>query len=383
MKKTRLFITVPLAAALLCSCSGNKKEVTDFAADFARKVQAGQVDSLKMVYPQIEDADSIAVTFVADSLRVDDTDKDGVYNVSYGNGVAVTVRMDGDGRMTVLDSRGLFAYPKEKEQFARKTGALKGDLTDVEKAKRMVIVDLMAEDIYSRYSDKRKNAIVNLGLTITKDIMFMMDEGAAHYTLKNTTDRPIKGSEYTVTWEDSYIGSGIEDTSYRTETGKDIPANGTVKFPFAFTGHAGSSISKITMKELSNKEFMADYTPVGNEYEAYVKEHGDEVSAAGKKLSDGPYHIQGKLGGKYSVHITLDKGMKQGSYYYDKMGPSARLELKVLDFNPKTGKLILEEHNDKGQVTGTFTGTLSSTGFVGQMTSYQGKIYDFKMTVTE
>lgn len=184
MKKTRLFITVPLAAALLCSCSGNKKEVTDFAADFARKVQAGQVDSLKMVYPQIEDADSIAVTFVADSLRVDDTDKEGVYNVSYGNGVAVTVRMDGDGRMTVLDSRGLFAYPKEKEQFARKTGALNGDLTDAEKAKRMAIVDLMAEDIYSRYSDKRKNAIVNLGLTITKDIMFRMDEGAGHYTLK-------------------------------------------------------------------------------------------------------------------------------------------------------------------------------------------------------
>ncbi len=267
-----MFITVPLAAALLCSCSGNKKEVTDFAADFARKVQSGQVDSLKMVYPQIEDADSIAVTFVADSLRVDDTDKEGVYNVSYGNGVAVTVRMDGDGRMTVLDSRGLFAYPKEKEQFAIKTGALNGDLTDAEKAKRMVIVDLMAEDIYSRYSDKRKNAIVNLGLTITKDIMFMMDEGAGHYTLKNTTDRPIKGSEYTVTWEDSYIGSGIEDTRYRTETGKDIPANGTVKFPFAFTGHAGSSISKITMKELSNEEFMAGYTPVGNEYEAYVKD---------------------------------------------------------------------------------------------------------------
>ena len=375
MKKTRLFITVPLAAALLCSCSGNKKEVTDFAADFARKVQAGQVDSLKMVYPQIEDADSIAVTFVADSLRVDDTDKEGVYNVSYGNGVAVTVRMDGDGRMTVLDSRGLFAYPK--------TGALNGDLTDAEKAKRMAIVDLMAEDIYSRYSDKRKNAIVNLGLTITKDIMFRMDEGAGYYTLKNTTDRPIKGNEYTITWEDVHMMSLEDDTRYRTETGKDIPANGTVKFPVEFTEYAGSSISKITMKELSNEEFMAGYTPVGNEYEAYVKEHGDEVSAAGRKLSDGPYHIQGKLDGKYAVHITLDKGMKQGSYYYDKMGPSARLELKVLDFNPKTGKLILEEHNDMGQVTGTFTGTLSSTGFVGQMTSYQGKIYDFNMTVTD
>ena len=45
--------------------------------------------------------------------------------------MAVTVRMDGDGRMMVLDSRGLFAYPKEKEQFARKTGALKGDRKSV------------------------------------------------------------------------------------------------------------------------------------------------------------------------------------------------------------------------------------------------------------
>lgn len=49
MKKTQLFVAVPLAAALLCSCSGNKKEVSDFAADFARKVQVGQIDSLKMV----------------------------------------------------------------------------------------------------------------------------------------------------------------------------------------------------------------------------------------------------------------------------------------------------------------------------------------------
>lgn len=383
MKKTGLFLAVPLTAAVLCSCSGKHKEVADFAADFARKAQAGQVDSLKTVYPQIEDADSIAIKFVADSLSVEDTDNEGIYRVNFGGGVTATVRMDENGRMTVADTKGLFAYPKEKVQFAEKTGALKGEMTDAEKAKRMTIVDLMAEDIYEKYSAKRKNAVVNLGFTVTRDIMFMMDTGAGYYTLKNTTDEPVKGSEYTITWEDAYIGMGGDRTSHRTQTGKDIPANGTVRFPIQFTGHDSSSISKITMKELSNEEFMAIYTPVGNEYEAFIKENGDAISNAGKKLGDGPYYIQGKLGGKYAVHITLKQGMKDGLYYYDKNGPTAKLELKVQDFNPKTGKLKLEEHNDKGQVTGTFTGTLSETSFVGKMTSFQGKVYDFDMKVTK
>lgn len=382
-KKTQTFLAVAFVAAMMVSCSGKEKKVADFATDFAHKVQTGQMYSLKMVYPQIENADSVAINFVADSLRVEKTDEKGIFKVNYGSGVTAVVKMDDNGQMSIAETKGVFAYPKAKEKFAEKVGALKGEFNDVEKAKRMAIVDLIAEDIYEDYSSRRKNAIVNLGFTITRDIMFAMEAGEGYYTLKNTTDMPIKGSEYTITWNDYYMGWGHDESKYRTQTGKDIPANGTVRIPSQFTGHEGSNLSKITMKELSNEEFMDTYTPVGNEYEAYVKEHGDDVKNVTKKLHDGPYKIKGKLGGKYAVHITIEKGMKTGSYYYDKNGSGATLALKVQDFNPKTGKLILEEQNDKGQVTGTFNGTLSSTSYIGQMTSFQGKTYDFDMEVTE
>lgn len=382
-KKTQTSVAVAFVAALMVSCTGKEKQVADFATDFAHKVQAGQMDFLKMVYPQIENADSVAINFVADSLRVEKTDEEGIFKVNYGSGATALVKMDPEGRMSVTETKGVFAYPKAKEKFAEKVGALKGDFNDVEKAKRMAIVDFLAEDIYEDYSARRRNAIVNLGFTVTRDIMFAMEEGEGYFTLKNTTDMPIKGSEYTITWNDYYMGMGVEESKYRTQTGKDIPANGTVRITSSFTGHAGSDITKITMKELSNEEFMDTYTPVGNEYEAYVKEHGDDVKNVTKKLGDGPYHIKGKLGGKYAVHITIEKGMKTGYYYYDKNGAGATLALKVQDFNPKTGKLILEEQNDKGQVTGTFNGTLTSTSYIGQMTSFQGKIYDFDMEVTE
>lgn len=382
MNTTKVLATACVATLLLCSCDGKKKEVETFATNFARNVEDGDIEALKSVYPQIEEADSIALEFNPDSLKVDKTDKENVYSIYYGNGVSATVSMKDDGSMEVTETKGIFAYPDAKEEFAKNIGALKGDLTDSDKAKRMTLVDFIAEDIYHNYSEKRKHAIVNKGATITKDIMFMMDAGSGYYTLMNTTDEPIKGDEYTITWEDIYLAAMVDETNHRVETGKDIPAHGTVKIPFQFSGHSQSSITKITMKELSNEEFMKTYTPKGNEYKEYVNEHGDDVTKGSSKLGDGPYMIQGKLGGKYAVHINLEKGMKSGSYYYDKNGPDATLELKVQEFNPKTGKLVLEEHNNKGQVTGTFNGTLSATNYIGQMTSFQNKVYDFDMTVT-
>lgn len=381
MKQTTPIAVALLSATLLCACSGKKKEVSNFAADFAQKVEAGKVDSLKMVYPAIADADSIAIKFVADSLKVDETDKDGVYSVSYGNGVTALMQRADDGRITVVETKGLFAYPKDKITFAQKTGALKPGINDAEKARIMADVESMAEAIYEKYSARRKGAIQNLGLTITRDIMFMMDTGSGYYTLKNTTDKPISGNEYTITWLDEYIGI-VDSRGYRVEKGKDIPAYGTVRLPITFTGHAHTDIHKITMKELSADEFMAIYTPTGNEYETYLKENGSSSGKMNEKLSDGPYKIKGKLGGKYAIHMTLDKGMKTGSYYYDKNGAGNPLTLLIKSFNPRTGKIKIEEHNAKGEVTGTFTGTLSATSFSGKMTSFQGKTYAFDMAST-
>lgn len=388
MKKTKLLVAATLTGALLCACSGRDGDnaANDFAADFGRKAQAAKMDSLKMVYPDIASADSIAFTFIPDSMSVVSAGKDSIYDVSYGNGVTAKIRLNGNGQGTILETRGLFAYPKDRETFARAIGAVKGDLSDAFKAKRMAAIDLVAEHIYDQYAARLKHAIVLGRPVVTKNITFAMEEGRGYRTLTNTTDKPIKGSDYTITWEGSYIGFGIEKTSYRTERGRDIPANGTIKVTYSFSGHSHGMPVKVNMKQKSKDEYMATYKPDGSEYDSYVKEFGDPTkdnAAATGASADGPFKISGKLGGKLPVHITLNKGMKDGSYYYDKYGPSAKLHLKVLDYNPKTGSIKLEEHNDRGEVTSTFSGTLTATAFRGKMTSFAGKTYDFNMVVVK
>lgn len=388
MKKTKLIMAASFAGALLCACSGSDKDnaAADFAADFARKAQTGKIDSLKMIYPDIAAADSIAFTFNPDSISIVDTGKDSIYDVSYGNGVTAKIKMRGDGGGTVLETRGLFAYPSDKEAFARATGAVKLELADAEKAARMSVVDLLGDFVYDKYSERQKGAIAMGKRVVTKESMFMMDEGRGYYTLTNTTDKPIKAGDYTITWEDVYIGPMGDRTRYRTEKGRDIPANSAIRMNFSFSGHGGSLLVRVNMKQQSKEEFMASYKPDGSEYDSYVKEFGDPTkdnAAATGASADGPFKISGKLGGKHAVHITLESGMKSGSYYYDKYGPSAKLRLKVLDYNPKSGAITLEEHNDNGEVTGTFTGTLTATAFRGKMTSFAGKTYDFNMVVVK
>lgn len=371
-----------LTAALLCSCSGEKKTVTDFATSFAGWVADAKADSILAVYPDSKYAEKLAIDFVADSLTVDKSDTAGVYKVSYRNGVSALVKIDPNGNCSITETRGVFSYPKEKLEFARKTGALKDDETDVELATTMATVDALAGSLYEKYSQERKKAIVVSEPVITRDVMFMLDEGAGYYTLTNTTSQPVKGSEYTITWQGDYLGPMGDSTNHSVENGKDIPANGSVNIPFEFTGRYFPTLKKVTMKEMSVDEFFAAYEPQGREFATYVKDHGHVAPVvAGEGLGDGPFELNGKIGGKHAVRMTLDKGMKTGSYYYDKMGPQNPLNLKITEYNPKTGKLKLEETNANGEVTGTFIGTLSADDFTGSMTSYRGQTFNTVLKV--
>lgn len=381
----RKYVTLAVMALALgfamTGCSDKRAAaVKSFSDNFAKNAAENNMDSLKACYPAVEMADEVELTYNPDSIAVSGTDAEGVYDVVLGGGVSMVVAVAPDNKITVKETRGLFKYPAPKMKFARATGAVKGSMTDEKLATAMATVDNMATDMFNEYVASRKNAIKNLGLTVTKDIEFMMDEGKGYYTLKNTTDQPISGDEYSVTWECSYIGVGGEDVKKQIMPGKDIPANGTVRLDISFNGHYSETIKAITMNTPSQESFFKSYAANGNEYADYVKTHGEAKAGAGK-LSDGPYELAGKLGGKMAIHVNIDKGMKHGSYYYDKYGPSNTLELSVKAFNPRTGELTLEESNDKGQVTGSFVGTLSDRSYTGTMTSYTGKSYAFDLAV--
>lgn len=371
-----------LAALILLTCAGctdrNAEKVGEFAKRFGQFVSRNETDSVLKYYPQAEYADKIDLAFKSDSIKVSNSDAENSYTIDFGQHQSMLVNLLSDGNIKVVETKGLFIYPKEKLKFAQEVGALHSDMTDEKLAKAMIIVDNISSELFNDFVTSRKNAIKNLGSTVTKDVMYGYEYGEGYYTLKNTTDHTIGGEEYSITWQNDYMHMGYETHSQNIEPGKDIPPHGSIRIPFNFSLHGGSTIKAITMHTPNQETFFKNYTPKGDEYAVYVRVHGDDPGKV-TRLSYGPYSLAGKLGGKYPIHLTIDQGMKHGSYYYDKYGPKNKLTINVKAFNDRTGELILEEINDNGEMTGTFTGILSPEGYNGTMSSFEGKKYNFSL----
>lgn len=382
-KKLTLILSAAAVAACmsLTSCGGNK-DVENFAVDFGNKVAANKLDSVRMLYPAAAEADSLALTFAADSISVEPMEKDGEFKVTYANGKYIIVNRAEDGTITVKESTGLFAYPKEGMDFATQVGGLKPGLSDVKVAEVMANMPGLKTKLYEDYIATLKNALVVGKLKITKQIAFMMDEGHGYYPLTNTTDQPIAAKDYTLNFRASWINMMSEGSRSYSEKGKkDIPAKGTIQVPVSFSGRSGVELMSATVAKPTMEEFLSNYKPTGKEYEEYAK---TVVPAAGGKLSDGPYTITGKIAGKYAIHMTLDKGMKTGSYYYDNKGAANKLTLSIKSFDPKSGRIIIEEKTKSGEISGTFTGTLTTTNFTGEMeVSSNGKNHPFSLAVVK
>lgn len=374
-------IIFSLLVIISASCSQNK-EIGDFASRFAGFIADNQRDSIIAFYPAAEYTDDYRLNFTPDNLKISKQDDDGTYEINYGDGVIMIVRINDNKKIEVIESRGLFRYSENRLNFAEKTGAPIKNISDEKLAKIMIQVDALSSELFNEFVKNRKDAIKNLGYTITKEPEFGMDYGSGYYTLRNTTDEPIGGDEYELTVEYTNIQM-LDHPSTTTEIkpGKDLPPKESVKvLEGDFTWRSGYELKAITMHTPTQESFFKHYKPTGDEYSNYIRVHGNEVT---KKdvLSYGPYSIVGKLGGKYPIHMSLEKGMKNGSYYYDKSGSKNTLNLHVKSFNSRTGELVIEETNNKREVTGTFTGILSPDSYVGQMTSFQGKTYDFNLDI--
>lgn len=383
----REYLTLMVACILMLmfgnSCDKNQKTAKIFAEKFVDYAVNESMDSINAVYPDAELADKIEIDYYPDSLSVKKTDKDGEYLITYNSNEQLLISLD-DDKINVIESKGIFKYSPEKVKFAEKVGALKKGLNDAAIARRMIQVDNLSTDLFNEYVKNRKNAVKNLGFTVTYEPQYGMDTGTGYYTLKNTTDQPIGGDEYEITYSGWEYYMGMPDERVWTEIvqGKDIPAHGTLRLDETFSFHCNRSIKAITMHIPTKESFFKNYKPTGDEYNNYIKVHGDEVVKKGT-LGFGPFQFAGKLGGKYPIHINLLKGMKSGSYYYDKNGSKSTLDLHVKSYNENTGELTMEETNNKGEVTGSFIGVLTPETYKGKMTSFQGKTYDFTLDVVK
>lgn len=289
MKKTIFLVPMILALLLFSACNKNA-EVKQFAADFAEKVSKNQVDSVRALYPDAAKCDSFSLAFNADSIQVAETETAGLYKVTMGN-ANFTVQKTEDGKMTVKESHGLFAYPADRMDLAKKTGQWNSSITDLEFSKRME--DTMFPSwIQSKMADAMKSLVKITKSNVSKkhisDYWTSSEKDVCTYTIEvsNETDQEIGGNDYTIsaieTWK--YFEDGWADLSFRETTkrqssskmltGKPIPPKGSVTYSWnrSFEGshHFGYKDFDVnaTVNFTSNKASFG-YKFTGKEYEEY------------------------------------------------------------------------------------------------------------------
>ena len=268
-----------VGATMIVSCAENKQElVKKFATDLAMKVSKNQKDSLLSMWPDVAKADSLTLAFHADSISVEETETPGTFKVKLGPNKELTVLRTDDGKMSVGETHGLFAWPEEKLEFAKKTGWVEPGMNDVQMAERFTdkdfeksLIENFEKDFLKRLSIEHKVPNSN----------FDADERESIYVVKNNSASTINGSDYEISipfFKEMFMFDPSPKRWNETRKGKTISPNGSVTYvekivtergDFSRTGpmfNGHTIVLKLKGKALFNKYYSA----TGNEYKEYL-----------------------------------------------------------------------------------------------------------------
>ena len=212
MKKILFLLSISIAfgGTLLSSCNGSKKptpeeEVRNYGKYFVEKLNANQLDSLKAVYPDLANADSI-VQVKSDTILVAET-MPGQYNLTLANGVTLKISRDEDGNISVIESIGLFAFPADRVDIAQKTGMITEATNDIQKS------EALRNEAFFNWLDKYISDQLQSALVIKEDVPRVKKESVYSelydgyttfmttiqpFTIYNNGNVPISGADYTV-----------------------------------------------------------------------------------------------------------------------------------------------------------------------------------------
>lgn len=279
MRKSLLGFIICVSVFGLTGCGGNEAKIKAFAEDFGAKASNNQIDSLKLVYPTMR-ADSVALTFNADSISVTKAAEPGTFVINYGNGVIVNVAESEDGNVTVTSSKGLYAFPKEKKEIATKTGMIDETLVDNEIATRMKDEDFFIW-LNKKIADTSQSII---SLTASKSkIGACYGEGnyavSMSVKLTNNSNSDIKGSDYDILYTKVY--SGEESNNWRNtygsgkQSGVDLKAGETRSVKLSAI-HLESITKPTIVWNVNPSTLISPSFFTGNEYQDYLKNKSDK-----------------------------------------------------------------------------------------------------------
>ena len=270
MKKLVFGITCSLLLVMVACGGGKKEKVKSFADTFAGYVNAGQLDSIKAVYPSVN-FDSVAHVST-DSVKISDTD--GITRVDFGGGKWIELEYGDSGDITVVNSKGIAAFPEDKLQLAINTGMLNDSTADT-KAQ-----DLLNDSIYFAWlNDKAKDSYENaLTLTLGKSHgHWGVGEGQWvnkwPVTVKNNLPITLGANDYKINY--TLVGAAEESTNWKpwymsgSTKGKEVGPGQSVEIILSHN-YAEITKPKIVLN-LSIEEYLDKYyKPTGKEYQEYL-----------------------------------------------------------------------------------------------------------------
>lgn len=277
MKKV-LFYSLSGLFFILCSCGSKEGKAKEFAVKFADFVNSNQMDSIMEAYPAIN-FDSIEPLSTEPVLVAESGD--GLYKVDFSDGKWVVVKVGEDGKVTVTDTKGIAAFPKDKYELAVKTGMLTDSIPDT-KAQ-----ELLNDGAYFEWLVRNMKQPVGLvkGKISKKsgvDLHGRPCEGAVERmtcTVTNNTPKPISGKDYAITYAYSYWtcsdGSSPDGHTTGKKDGVDLAPGQSADINIAIMDYGLKNVAvkyNVPIEQLT--EGMDLFS--GREYQQYLKERADK-----------------------------------------------------------------------------------------------------------
>ena len=269
MKKSLLFGIAALALTV-GACGGNEKkaspeeEVRDYGRYFVEKLAANQVDSIKATYPDIVKGDSL-LPVKSDTIIVVES-APGKFDVTLAEGIILKVNRSEEGDITVAESKGLFVFPDDKVELAKKTGMWDDNLTDAQLAERM-----NDNDFFEWVKAKIKKTTSNI-LSVKGDVF----SGDGQYIVNNTNVH-ISGSDYVILKEETMRYETDEmyvwdwKTRKYSKPGRDIPPHGKIKEESWVAPVGTQDVVKGVKMKLSQEQMLEKFASfTGQEYQEYL-----------------------------------------------------------------------------------------------------------------
>lgn len=276
------------------------EDVQQFVDQFAKAVASGDRQTIRNMYPDATDADSLNFSYDEKTLQVIENNENEWKVTGFEGKEIIIAKKDAEKTLYIKESRGVFAYPDSVFTMAKGTGWYDPSLNDKQNAERLSDKGFISWMSQKALKDLKSNIKITKATTVegpnqSGDCCYS-GERICTIVVANLGDRDIAGDEYSIYAQEKWIYREYYDSDFedgydyydtpekgkaKTLTGKPIPAHETVTY--TWKGHSytycemesyenfqlNASVTLLSKGEVSAKNNMS-FT--GKEYEEYLAE---------------------------------------------------------------------------------------------------------------